>query len=152
MDEAYRGSPPPAPPLFSADGYKPFTQRWASEPTHRTACPGGAIKSPLSEEQLRGVRTRLRLLGNSVVPDAARHAFLHLLAAAQMPAHAQQGEAVQVSAVVAWPMCGFVYGSVVAAMVPPAPLLVRPCRITLDPQAYRPSRTYQKNQLALLRC
>ena len=49
-------------------------------------------------------------------------------------------------------MCGFVHVSMVAEMVPPAPLLFRPCRITLDPQAYRPSRTYQKkNQLALLR-
>ena len=39
----------------------------------------------------------------------------------------------------------------VAAMVPPAPLLVRPQRIILDPRAYKPCRTYQKkNQLALL--
>ncbi len=41
---------------------------------------------------------------------------------------------------------------VVAGMVPPAPLLVRPHNIILDPRAYKPSRTYQKkNQLALLR-
>ena len=65
---AQRGALPPAPPLFSADGYRPFTQRWAKEPAHRTTCPGGPSKSPLSEQQLRGVRSRLRLLGNSVVP------------------------------------------------------------------------------------
>ena len=105
---AHRGGPPPAPPAFSAVGYAPFTHRWApeNELAHRTACPGGPTKSPLSEQQLRGVRARLRLLGNSVVPDAARHAFLHLLAAAQPPvrSHEQQGKGARVSAAVAWPM------------------------------------------------
>ena len=139
---AHRGAPPPTPPAFDAGGYAPFTRCWAQEPTHRTACPGGPTQSPLSEEQLRSIRARLRLLGNSVVPDAARHAFLHLLAAAQMPAHERQGEAMQVGAAVSWPMGGFVHGSMVAGMVPPAALLVRPHTIILNPRVYKPSRTY----------
>ena len=68
---AHRGAPLPVPPAFGAGWYKPCTQRWAKEPAHRTACPGGPTQSPLSEAQLHSVRTRLRLLGNSVVPDAA---------------------------------------------------------------------------------
>jgi hypothetical protein len=52
----------PAAQAASRDGCCPThdvrintTRRWAQEPTHRTACPGGPTQSPLSEEQLRSI-------------------------------------------------------------------------------------------------
>ena len=52
----YLGKLPP-PPLFNSDGYKLFARRWATEPKHRTICPGGATQN-LTKEGLHGAQKR----------------------------------------------------------------------------------------------
>ena len=138
---AYRGQLP-KPVAFKAAGYQPFTRRWAAEPQQRTACPGGPARRPLTRGQLHGVQQRLKLLGNSVVPDAARHAFMHLLDAAH-----RMGQGVGVNGQSAWPPHGVVHHGRVTELLPPTPLLVWPHKITLDPSLYRPAEGYQTKAL-----
>lgn len=74
-----RGAPPLGPPPpFEMKGYRSHLQRWLhGEPKHRTLCVGGRADPPMPVQ--RNARRRMFLLGNGVVPDQARHSYLHLM-------------------------------------------------------------------------
>lgn len=64
--------------------YTPFTKQWLLQEDagpagfQRTLCTRG-VDEPVSKSAVSATSKRAFLLGNAVVPDAARHAFMHLL-------------------------------------------------------------------------
>ncbi|KAG5183116.1 S-adenosyl-L-methionine-dependent methyltransferase [Tribonema minus] len=74
-------------------------------------------------------RDRMAMLGNSVVPKCARHAFEHLWRLSQPEGRQVTGEA--------YPHSGYTAGSEVYAMEPlAAPCPAPPMRLALDPSTY----------------
>jgi site-specific DNA-cytosine methylase len=120
----YREKLPPPPP-FTAEGSKPFTRRWATEPKHRTICPGGTAKRQPTRKDLQGARKRAALLGNAVVPDAVRHAFFHMLATAGVSQGKVTGQKIS-KTFRDWPPCGMVTDGHVFEMPAPVPSHFRP--------------------------
>jgi hypothetical protein len=116
-------------------------------------CPGGKAVDAGAK---RAAAKRLFLLGNAVVPDAARHAFLHLLRVCA----SKQKELGHVSPVVLsrtidveWPACGSVQKHTLHALPhPPAPHMRAPLPITLIAEKYKPGQGYKcKNTLKPLK-
>lgn len=112
-------------------------------------------------------RASLALMGNSVVPDAVRYAFLWLLVSCRqkqgpakrlhtlsMPRHARLQPAVQVnqqhtkistsSISIKWPRCGLLHAGtmhMVSACHCPPPLRTPPkLQLVFDPSAFKPAR------------
>ena len=141
---AYRGELPP-PVAFKAGGYAPFTKQWGKEPNHRTICPGGFI-SPTNKHG--GARKRASLLGNAVVPDCARYAFMHLMSTvakigSPLPI-TDKGKDISQKMPSSWPACGLVRGKKLHEIAHPVPLSLRPpLPIILDGRLYAPPKGHQ---------
>ena len=138
---AYRGHLP-RPVAFKSGGYSPFTKRWDKEPEHRTICPGGRHNHQRNESS--GARKRASLLGNAVVPDCARYAFLHLMSIAEKQTASRQGKDISKKLPSTWPSCGHVIGENLVEIPPPVPLNLRPpLPIVLDGRLYTPPKGHQ---------
>jgi site-specific DNA-cytosine methylase len=88
-------------PKFSAGGYASYARRWLTEVTHRKICPGGTARSADSSKKARNARVRASLIGNGVVPDCARFAFLHLMSTHGNPK--APGQQLRLGGRVMWP-------------------------------------------------
>jgi DNA (cytosine-5)-methyltransferase 1 len=132
-------------------GYHAYTRLWLSSHQQRTVCPGGKA---VDQNLKKATAKRLFLLGNAVVPDAARHAFLHLLRVSTSN-QTEQGSPVALSRRnnVEWPSCGCVKNSALYCVPhPSAPHMRSPLPITLIAERYKPSKGYKgKNSLEPLR-
>ena len=142
---AHRQGHLPRAPAFTADGYRPFVTRWATEPP-RTICAESAKPSKI---EARSARKRAFLLGNGVVPDCARYAFLHLLSE---PSRVGQSMSLTRKPV-DWPVCGIIERGVISEIVSPVPRSWRePLPIVLDAKLYKAPKGHQaKNVLKPLR-
>ena len=138
-------------------GAKQRPRRWLSAEQQRTMCPGGLVKSGNPQQEARTRRQeasaaarRAFLLGNAVVPDAARHAFLHLL---RLSPAAKPRAKRQLPEVKAWPDSGMVQGAMLLTLPSPAaPHRRAPLPITLVPEKHvRPPGYMPKNRLSPLR-
>jgi DNA (cytosine-5)-methyltransferase 1 len=142
---AHRQGHLPKAPAFAAYGYRPFAPRWAAEPP-RTLCAKGALQSQV---EARSARKRAFLLGNGVVPDCARYAFLHLLSE---PSKIGQSRSLTQN-FVDWPACGIIERGNVCEIASPVPRSWRePLPIVLDAKLYKAPKGHEaKNVLKPLR-
>lgn len=129
---------PPTVQCRRVQALYPTLGKGARAPHH---LPRRAVQIPFERAAAAGRQVPpapARKLGRT---DAARHAFLHLLAAAQPPVHSheQQGKGARVSASMAWPRCGIMHGGMVTELPLPAPVLIRPQ--ILDPRVALTKRT-----------
>jgi site-specific DNA-cytosine methylase len=152
------GAELPALPASAAD--VAHARRWRGPLPERTLCPGGLPPGADSVPRpvLSGAFNRNALLGNSVVPDAARFAFLHLL-----HLRARGGEpsgpgrtwpASRDPPGGRYPQAGAVLASKQAhACAPPAPPNPRaPVPVRLDARLYAPPEGHEpRNRLDALR-
>jgi site-specific DNA-cytosine methylase len=137
---AHRQELLPKAPAFTAHGYRPFVTRWATEPP-RTICAKGAQPS---RDDVRSARKRAFMLGNGVVPDCARYAFLHLLSD---PSKVGQSKRLTRN-FIDWPRCGMIESGNVHEIVSPVPRSWRePLPIVLDAKLYKAPKGHQARNL-----
>ena len=99
-------------------------------------------KQPTRTE-VDAAHSRLSLFGNAVVPDQARHAYIHL-----MSAKCGSTETKPVTGVRRFPDCGLVRNKNFHALAPPLPLHLRPpLPIVLDAKLYNPPQGYRARNI-----
>ena len=137
----------PSTMAFNAGGYVPFKE-WDKDPEHRTICPGGIMPAK-GKSNARSARKRASLLGNAVVPDCARYAFLHLMAASKLRAPISGGRTILPKLPSTWPTCGMVRGNKLYDGAAPIPLKLRPpLPIILDGRLHKTPKGH-KAQITL---
>ena len=122
----------------------------AREPTARGTHKAGSKAQQGAARRTSAAARRAFLLGNAVVPDAARHAFLHLL---RPSPNGKAGAKLPLSEVKLWPDSGMVQGAALLTLPSPAaPHRRAPLPITLVPEKHaRPQGYIPKNKLSPLR-